>query len=305
MRLNLTHAFAKRCPPSTPVTWARSNVSLPVTPGWFVTGSALPVPGCAKPSAPPSMGSSSSPTCFGSWPRTRCGTANCRGTSRRWLEPSSSWRSARKWRVCRSNSTTRCGWCAGPGSPGIAVSRSNSWMSSSMPGLRRTGARSIKAGSARTPTPRFTTATSRRPEHLLERGAPLTLTTALSLERWSDVERLAQTATLGEKQDAFVQAALNGKAEALRRMLALGMDPTTVSGQNQSHGTALHHAVWSGSLEAVRVLVEAGAILSGATRSTTGRPIGWAEYAEQQQKDESRARQYQAIAVYLRAKGYV
>lgn len=36
---------------------------------------------------------------------------------------------------------------------------------------------------------------------------------------WSraDVERLARTATLGEKQDAFVLAALNGKGEAPRR----------------------------------------------------------------------------------------
>ncbi len=139
-------------------------------------------------------------------------------------------------------------------------------------------------------------------QHLLDCGAPLTLTTALSLERWSDVERLTQTATLGEKQDAFVQAALNGKAEALRRMLALGMDPTTVSARNQSHGTALHHAVWSGSLEAVRVLVEAGADLKRRDTIYDGTPIGWAEYAEQQEKDEARARQYQTIAAYLRGK---
>src|SRR5688572_6101577 len=91
-------------------------------------------------------------------------------------------------------------------------------------------------------------------EHLLKRGAPVTLPTALCLGRWADVERLACTATLGEKQDAFVLAALKGKAEALRRMLALGVEPTTVSAQTQSHGTALHHAVGSGSLDAVKVL---------------------------------------------------
>ena len=140
-------------------------------------------------------------------------------------------------------------------------------------------------------------------EHLLKRGAPLTFSTALSLGRWNDVERLAQTATLGEKQDAFVQAALNGQAEALRRMLAGGMNPTTVSAQNQSHGTALHHAVWSGSLEAVKVLVEAGADLNRRDTIYDATPFGWARYGEQEQKDESRARQYQAIAAYLRAKG--
>jgi peptide-methionine (S)-S-oxide reductase len=36
-------------------------------------------------------------------------------------------------------------------------------------------------------------------ERLLERGAALTLTTALCLNRWADAERLAQSATLDEK----------------------------------------------------------------------------------------------------------
>jgi peptide-methionine (S)-S-oxide reductase len=140
-------------------------------------------------------------------------------------------------------------------------------------------------------------------EHLLERGAALTLSTALCLGRWPDVERLALSGTLGEKQDAFVQAALSGKAEALRRMLALGVDPTTVSARNQSHATALHHAVWSGSLVAVRVLVEAGADLGRRDTIYDGTPLGWAKYGEQHQKDESRAKQYKEIVVYLREKG--
>ncbi len=140
-------------------------------------------------------------------------------------------------------------------------------------------------------------------EHLLERGAPLTLSTALCLGRWADVARLAGTATLGEKQDAFVLAALNGKAEALRRMLALGVAPTTVSAQNYVHATALHHAVCSGSLEAVKVLVEAGADLTRRDTYNDGTPLGWAEYYEQDQKEESRAQQYAEIATYLREKG--
>ena len=153
-------------------------------------------------------------------------------------------------------------------------------------------------------------------EHLLERGAPLTLSTALCLGRWADVERLAQATTLREKQNAFVQAALNGNAEALRRMLVLGMDPTTVSAQNQSHGTALHHAVWSGSLDAVRALVEAGADLTRRDTIYDGTPLGWAQYGEQQQKEAPRVdatkaeahqagvpKPYQEIAAYLREKG--
>ena len=140
-------------------------------------------------------------------------------------------------------------------------------------------------------------------EHLLERGAPLTLSAALCLGRWADVERLARAATLAEKQDAFVLAALNGKAEALGRMLALGVDPTTVSTQNYSHATALHHAVCSGSIDAVKVLVEAGADLTRRDTVYDATPLGWAAYYEQEQKDKSRAKQFTEIAAYLREKG--
>jgi peptide-methionine (S)-S-oxide reductase len=140
-------------------------------------------------------------------------------------------------------------------------------------------------------------------EHLLDRGAQLTLTTALCLGRWTDAERLARSATRDEKQDAFVQAALNGNAEALRRMLALGVEPTTVSARNQSHGTALHHAVWSGSLEAVKVLVEAGAELARRDTIYDGTPLGWAMYAESQANDDAGTKRYREIARYLREKG--
>src|SRR5262249_39787913 len=98
-------------------------------------------------------------------------------------------------------------------------------------------------------------------EHLVERGATLTLATALCLERWDDVRRLAQTADAREKQFGFILAALNGKAEALRQVIALGVDLNAPSSDLYAHATALHHAVCSGSLEAVQTLVEAGADL--------------------------------------------
>jgi hypothetical protein len=85
--------------------------------------------------------------------------------------------------------------------------------------------------------------------------------------------------------------------------LAHGVDPTTSSARNQSHGTALHHAVWSGSLDAVRVLVEAGADLQKRDTVYGGTPLGWATYGAQQQPQAGRAKQYAAIAAYLRDKG--
>jgi ankyrin repeat protein len=140
-------------------------------------------------------------------------------------------------------------------------------------------------------------------QRLLERGAAVTLTTALCLERWDDLERLLPGATLAEKQDAFVQAAMNGRAEGLRRMLAAGVEPTTISARNQSHGTALHHAVWSGALDAVKVLVEAGADLAKRDSIYDGTPLGWAMHGESQASDEASAKRYAEIARYLRERG--
>jgi hypothetical protein len=131
--------------------------------------------------------------------------------------------------------------------------------------------------------------------HLVDRGAPLTLATALCLERWDDVERLTG-ATARERQFALALAALRGKAEALRRIIEIGVDVNAVSPDLYSHATALHHAVYSGSLEAVRVLVEAGARLD--TRDTVhhAMPLGWAEYSQGKQA-------YDEIAAYLRQHG--
>ena len=137
-------------------------------------------------------------------------------------------------------------------------------------------------------------------EHLLERGATLTLATALCLEHWDDVTRLGPTASGREKQFGFVLAALRGKAEALRRMIALGIDVNSPSEDLYAHGTPLHHAVCSGSLEAVRVLVDAGAKLGAKDTAENATPLGWAEYYQGEHERDSRGKQYAEIAAYLR-----
>jgi peptide-methionine (S)-S-oxide reductase len=136
--------------------------------------------------------------------------------------------------------------------------------------------------------------------HLVERGARLTLATALCLDRWDDVTRLAQTASAGEKQFGFILAALNGNAEALRRMIALGVNLNSPSTDLYSHATALHHAVGSGSLEAVKVLVEAGAKLDTKDRAWEGMPLEWAEHYIREAKGDDAENQYIEIAAYLR-----
>jgi peptide-methionine (S)-S-oxide reductase len=130
-------------------------------------------------------------------------------------------------------------------------------------------------------------------EHLVERGAELTLATALCLGRWDDVARLAQMASPRDRQVALVLAALNGKAEALSRLIDLAYSTDIFE-----HGTALHHAVWSGSLDAVKVLVEAGADMGTQDTAHHSTPLGWAEYAARGENE--RAQRYAEIASYLR-----
>jgi peptide-methionine (S)-S-oxide reductase len=138
-------------------------------------------------------------------------------------------------------------------------------------------------------------------ERLLERGAELTLATALCLGRWDDVTRLAQTATARQKQMGLVLAALKGKAEALATLIKVGVDPNAPSPDLYSHATPLHHAVCSGSLDAVKVLVEAGAELGTRDKAENATPLGWAEYYQGEKKGDD-VKRYAEIAAYLREK---
>lgn len=137
-------------------------------------------------------------------------------------------------------------------------------------------------------------------EHLLERGAPLGFAVALCLERWADVDRLAAGASPEEMQFGFVLAALKGLPQALRRALELGVGLNRPSANLYAHGTPLHHAVASGSLEAVRVLVQAGADLAAKDSQWHATPLGWADYYLGLGRAEDRTKSYGAIADYLR-----
>lgn len=136
--------------------------------------------------------------------------------------------------------------------------------------------------------------------HLIDRGATLTLAMALCVGRWDDARRLAVAASTADRKDAMVLAALNGNAQALRMLIDTGVDLDTPSANIYAHATPLHHAVCSGSFDAVKVLVEAGANLEIEDRAEHATPRGWADYYVGEASTEERKHRYLQIAEYLR-----
>lgn len=114
--------------------------------------------------------------------------------------------------------------------------------------------------------------------HLLERGGTLTLAGALCLHRDEDAERLARAATHEDRQIALVAAAVNGDAQALAALIAMGVDVDAYSIVIHPHATALHQAVAADSLDAVEVLARAGARLDIRDKIYRGTPLQWAEH---------------------------
>ena len=129
-------------------------------------------------------------------------------------------------------------------------------------------------------------------ERLLERGAALTLLAAVCTGRADDAARLLPGASAAERQAALAGAALYGQAWALALLIGSGVDFNAFNPPGfHAHGTALHHAVDSGSLDAVKALVEAGADQGARDRIHSATPLGWAEYLQRTE-----------IAAYLREK---
>ena len=120
-------------------------------------------------------------------------------------------------------------------------------------------------------------------EHLIKRGGELTLPAAVGLGWKDDIIHLTSSATESEMEVALVVAAFFGKADIISFLIDKGVDlnghPNDFYGFH-SHASALHQAVYSGSLESVKLLVEAGAKLDARDRVYQGTPLGWAMYMQ-------------------------
>jgi len=143
-------------------------------------------------------------------------------------------------------------------------------------------------------------------EHLIKRGGKLTLATAVGLGRTDDIRRMVSEAGKDEQLTALTVAAFYGKTDMIPLLLNMGINPNgypNTSSGFHSHATPLHQAVSSGSLEAVKLLAEAGASLDARDKIYDGTPLDWAEYMHRDETfDEAARSNFKLIAAYLEEK---
>lgn len=119
-------------------------------------------------------------------------------------------------------------------------------------------------------------------EALARRGAPLDhVAIVTGLGRVEDTARLLPVSNTRAKHMALALAAQHGHTEIVRMLLDMGEDPNRFNPDGfHSHSTPLHHAVWSGHADVVRLLVERGARLDIKDTIHDGTPLDWAIYGE-------------------------
>ena len=140
-------------------------------------------------------------------------------------------------------------------------------------------------------------------QHLVSRGGKLTLAIAVCLEHMGDIDDLAARASNDEKLTALTLAAFYGKANMVKRLLEMDIDPNGFPRADSgfhSHATPLHQAVSSGVLNCVKLLVEAGAKLNVKDKIYNGTPREWAAYMQSDDScDESMKRNFSLIETFL------
>lgn len=141
---------------------------------------------------------------------------------------------------------------------------------------------------------------------LLDKGADYNLATAVGLGVVDDVKKLITKATASELYVSLVVASYFGMTGMISLLLEAGAD---VNGHGQpedfggfhSHATAIHQAVASGSLEAVKLLLLAGANPDATDKAYNATPLDWAMHMQTEGNDEGVKKKYKEIEKYLLA----
>ena len=139
-------------------------------------------------------------------------------------------------------------------------------------------------------------------KHIIERSGQITLTAAVCLGRIDDVKRLLADASTDERQVALIAAAFYGKPDITLLLINSGVDVNAYIDQGfHTHATALHQAVQSGSLETVKLLLQAGANPDARDKAYNGTPLGWAKFMQGEESNENLKEKYKEIGQYLLA----
>lgn len=117
-------------------------------------------------------------------------------------------------------------------------------------------------------------------EALLRRGARLDLPVAAAFGRESEAATLLTTSNSDERHLALALATQHRRTGVVKMLLEAGEDPNRYNPVGgHSHCTPLHQAALNGDLETIKVLLAHGAHRDIADIFYSAKPLGWAEYA--------------------------
>jgi peptide-methionine (S)-S-oxide reductase len=116
--------------------------------------------------------------------------------------------------------------------------------------------------------------------YLIARGGGMSLAAAVGLDDWENVMRLFPQTDAGQRALALAMAVHYDHNAALAWLLEQGADPNVFpEGSNYlSYTTPLHQAVLSGNVEAVRLLLAAGADAGIKDRLYRETPPRWGQH---------------------------
>lgn len=142
-------------------------------------------------------------------------------------------------------------------------------------------------------------------KHMIDKGAPLTLTVAICLDMKDEVNDLFRVSDNREKELALVAAAFYGKTDFVEFLIRNGVNVDTCpqpSSGFHSHATALHQAVYSGSMTCVKMLVDVGADITAKDKIYKGTPLEWAHHLQAGDEKLLEKQNYVEIAKFLQSK---